>query len=364
MAILYVLGAVVLINCFYFYIYSNFSFKKSAADNVPSSVPVSVLVCAKNEEENLQKHLPLLLNQNYPHYEIILINDASTDNTLEVMEDFSTQDSRIKIVDVKSNEAFWGSKKYALTLGIKRARYHTLLFTDADCYPASENWIAQMAGGFSDQKEIVLGYGGYEKTPGFLNKLIRYETVMTATQYFSYAEIGLPYMGVGRNLGYTSKVYYGNNGFINHIKLASGDDDLFVNEAATRQNTALCMNPGGFTYSIPKKNWQEWIQQKKRHYTTAKFYKPLHRALLGISFLSNFMFWFMAVITLFSAYYKIGLIIIAIRFLLQYFIVGKAAHNLREKDLIYFLPFFELFLILLQLSIFIFNRKRNKTQWK
>lgn len=364
MVLLYVFGAVALINCAYYLLFSKFSFLKNSEKTTSEKYPVSLIVCAKNEEENLKKYLPLWQKQNYPNFEIILINDASTDETLEVMEAFAENDNRIQIVNVENNEAFWASKKYALTLGIKRAKNKRLMFTDADCYPASEEWLATMVSKFSDKKQLVLGYGAYEKQPGFLNKIIRFETLMTAVQYFSYAKSGNPYMGVGRNLAYTSTLYYENKGFMSHIKIPSGDDDLFVNEAATSENVEICVEPEAFTYSIPKKKKRKWLIQKKRHYSTAKLYKPKHRLLLGAYFIFNFLFWLLFPITLFTGFWIFGLGIFFIRILFQYIIIGNAAKKLMEKDLVPLIPFYELFLIFTQLSIFISNSSEKNARWK
>ena len=160
------------------------------------------------------------------------------------------------MVKVKNNEAFWGNKKYALTLGIKAAKKEYLLFTDADCYPTSKDWITAMSSQFTKQKTIVLGYGGYEKIANsFLNKIIRYETLLTATQYFSWAKMGKPYMGVGRNLAYKKEEFFNVNGFIDHIQIRSGDDDLFINQAADSDNTTIAYSPESFTYSASKNHF-------------------------------------------------------------------------------------------------------------
>lgn len=363
MVLIYIFGAIVLINCIYFLLFSKLFFFKFPEKIALQSYPVSLIVCAKNEAENLKKHIPLWLQQEYSHFELILINDASTDETLAVMESFAVDNPIIQIVNVKNNEAFWGNKKYALTLGIKRAKSERLIFTDADCYPASKMWLSRMVAHFSAEKKIILGYGAYEKRPGLLNKLIRFETLMTAIQYLSYANAGMPYMGVGRNLAYSSSLYYENNGYMGHINLASGDDDLFVNEAATTSNVSVCMDKDAFTYSIPKKSFQDWISQKKRHYTTASFYKLNHRFLLSLYFLSNILFWVLALISLFTDFWKISLPFIFIRVLFQYIIIGKAAKKLRELDLVAFFPFYEIFLILTQLSIFI-SKRENNSKWK
>ncbi len=364
MVLLYVFGAVALINCAYYLLFSKFSFLKTSEKITSENYPVSLIICAKNEAENLQKNIPLWQQQHYSNFEIILINDASVDETLEVMESFAQNDPRIQIVNVKNNEAFWANKKYALTLGIKRAKNTRLVFTDADCYPSSDDWLATMASKFSDEKQLILGYGAYEKQSGFLNKMIRFETLMTAVQYFSYAKAGNPYMGVGRNLAYTSNLYYDNNGFMSHIKIPSGDDDLFVNEAATAKNVAICTDAKAFTYSLPKKKKKKWLLQKKRHYSTAKLYKPKHRILLGAYYLSNLFFWMLAIATMFTEFWYFGLAVIFIRLVFQYIIIGNAAKKLKEQDLVLFIPFYELFLVFTQLSIFISNSGEKNSRWK
>jgi glycosyltransferase involved in cell wall biosynthesis len=212
-----------------------FESKKTTNKN---SEPVSVIICAKNEAENLKSYLPKILEQNYtPGYEIVIINDRSTDSIAEVIHTFSQKYSNLKIVNVvpiEGYENFWGHKKHALTLGIKAASHEQLVFTDADCFPSSDTWIEQIASKYSTKKTIVLGYGAYQKTKNsLLNKMIRFETLITAVQYFSYAKLGFPYMGVGRNLAYKKTEFFNVKGFVKHIGIKSGDDDLFINEVAT-----------------------------------------------------------------------------------------------------------------------------------
>jgi len=326
--------------------------------------PISVIICAKNEENNLKILIPNLVKQNYPKFEIVLINDASSDNTLEVIKEFSKTYHNIKIVDVKENEQFWGNKKYALTLGIKAATFENLLFTDADCEPNSVNWITKMTSHFSENKQIILGYGAYKKNNSLINKLLRYETLITAIQYFGYAKVGLPYMGVGRNLAYTKSLFFKAKGFINHIKIKSGDDDLFVNQMANKNNTAICFNSESFTTSIPKTNFKDWINQKRRHISTANYYKPLHKLLLAIFYASQLIFFILSVLLLILFIKPIIVLpLIGIRILIFYLILYSSAKKLQEKDLIFFGIFYEILLILIQLRIFIGNKLSKPTHW-
>ena len=364
MVLLYVFGSITLLNILFYFAFAKFSFHKISAKTVHNNSPVSVLICAKNEAENLKKNIPSILSQDHPDFELILINDASSDETLEIMEEFQELDSRVQIVNVANNETFWGSKKYALTLGIKKAKHKKLVFTDADCVPSSNKWLSIIASEILENKELVLGYGAYKKEKGILNTIIRFETLMTATQYFSYALNGMPYMGVGRNLAYTSSLFFENKGFINHIKIASGDDDLFVNEVATKNNTAVNYNEEAFTISTPKNTWSSWITQKRRHVSAASHYKKFHKFILGLFFISNVLFWISAVLSFFFIAWEFALTIIAIRFIIQSIVLGKAAYKLKEQNLIPFFLFLELFLIVGQIVIFIFNSVSKPTQWK
>ncbi len=350
---------------FYAFVFSKVKQKK-VGSVISHKPPISVVVCAKNEAENLEIFLPYILKQDYPNFELVLINDSSTDKTLNVMERFKAIHSNIKIVDVKSIETFWGNKKYALTLGIKSATHNRLLFTDADCKPASNQWISEMNSNFSRDHQIVLGYGGYAKVKkSYLNKLIRFETLMTAIQYFSYAKLGQPYMGVGRNLAYTKELFFEARGFMDHMNIKSGDDDLFVNQIASAQNTTICLAKNSFTESIPKKSFNEWMVQKRRHISTAKHYKPKHKAMLSLFFISQFLFFLLSVILLSALFYwKIVLGLIAIRYITLFVSMILAAKKLEEKDLVPFFPFLEIFLIAVQFSIFMKNIISKPTHWK
>src|SRR5690606_37823827 len=205
----------------------------------------------------------------------------------------------LRIVKVQHNEAFWGNKKFALTLGIKAAKTEYQLFTDADCYPTSPNWLRDMSSQFTLNKTIVLGYGAYEKIPNsFLNKIIRFETMLTAVQYFSWAKAGKPYMGVGRNLAYKKEEFFNVRGFMDHMKIRSGDDDLFINQAGNSKNTTICFTPSSFTYSEPKRKFSDWFNQKRRHVSTAGHYKFFDRAQLAVFYISQLLFIILAALLL------------------------------------------------------------------
>jgi len=360
----FILAAFVALNSIYYLSLSKIiSYKEEAFTG--KKEPVSIIVCSKNEEENLKELVPLLLEQHYAIFELILINDASVDGTRDVIETFVAQDNRVKMVDVVNNESFWGNKKYALTLGIKKAIYPKHIFIDAHCKPASKHWLDLMASKLTGEKSIVLGYGGYEKQKGsFINALIRYETVLTAFQYMGYAIKGKAYMGVGRNLGYTNEQFYAVNGFINHMKIMGGDDDLFVNQAATAKNTAIQLDPESFTTSKAKGSWREWIKQKQRHVNTAKYYKSRQKIVLASFCISQLGFVLAAIAGfIFAPHWESVLALILVRYIIVWSIMGLAATRFRESELIPYLPVLELSIIYAQCYLFVNSGAKTKS-WK
>lgn len=362
--LVYALVAVAVIQIIYYLSFFSFIFHKPSKKE-GSNIPVSVVVCAKNEAENLEKLVPILLEQDYPNFELVIINDASYDETKEVIEKFTIQDKRVKLVDVENNEAFWGNKKYALTLGIKATKHDHLLFTDADCIPASKNWIKEMASCFTKRQSIVLGYGKYgTKKYSLVNALVRYETLLAGIQCFSYAKMGSAYTAVGRNLAYSKDEFFKVKGFINHMNVRSGDDDLFIKDASTSTNTTLSINPDSFTISEAPNNFNEWFHQKRRHISTSSHYKFKHKFFLGLFFLSKFLFWVLAPLTIIFSPSLIGFIAIGAYFLINFISTGVSASKLKELSLIPFLPFLELFLVLFQITIFIANSISKPTHWK
>ena len=364
--IFYFFIAIVVVQLFYYLgVFGKFAFAKPQQIK-PKNLPVSVIVCAKNEEENVKKYVPILAQQYYPDFEIVLIDDASSDETLEVFEEFEKEFSNIRLVKVENNEAFWGNKKYALTLGIKAAKKDYLLFTDADCFPSSKDWITSMTSHFTMNKTIVLGYGGYEKVErSFLNKIIRFETVLTAIQYFSWAKMGLPYMGVGRNLAYKKEEFFNVNGFIDHIQIRSGDDDLFINQAANKTNTTISYTPESFTYSKPKTTYKEWFTQKRRHISTAEHYKFFDKMQLGLFFISQLFFFLLVIVLLAFQFQWIAVLaILATRYTVVWTVIGFSAGKLKEKDIKIWFPVVEIALILTQINIFITNIFSKPVYWK
>jgi len=254
-----------------------------------SDAGISVIICAKNEEKNLEHFLPLILEQDHPNFEVVVVNDGSSDHTEELLIHLSARYKQLRYTSIPASDKHTRGKKLALTIGLKSARFEQVVLTDADCYPASNQWLNRMASNLSAKKRIVLGYGGYERHKGMLNSLIRYETVFTAIQYLSFAIKGRPYMGVGRNLAYHKSLFFENKGFASHYHLLSGDDDLFVNENATGFNTAVELSREAHTLSVPETTCAGWIKQKKRHISVGSHYRRNSRIRIAAEWISRIL---------------------------------------------------------------------------
>lgn len=359
--ILFLIFILSLVVQFYFYLFVYYRWTKNEEKTETFTQAVSVIICGYNEEKHWEALVEQLLQQDYPNFEIVLVNDQSTDNTKFLFKQWENH-PKIKLVDIPESIKKGLGKKFALSLGIKAAKYDYLLLTDADCYPKDATWISSMVQHFAT-KDIVLGYGAYEKRPGFLNKLIRFDTFQVAIQYFSYALMGKAYMGVGRNLAYKKSLFFDNKGFASHLHLPSGDDDLFIKEVTNSNNTTLSTCHSSHTLSVPKTTWKSWIRQKSRHLSTGLYYKPYHKLMLGLWTLSQALFWVLFLVLLF---FKPFLYIVAalfmIRLIVQLVVSYSIMKKLDEKDLIYLYPFLELLFIIFYF-IFIVNRTIKKKRF-
>jgi len=319
---------------YYIFFFARLAFYKSAAKNISHTHPVSVIICARDEAANLAKNLPGALVQKYSTtHEVIVVNDNSSDESKYILERYQKTFRQLHLLELRQEARLISGKKFPLSLGIKKARYEIVLLTDADCVPASEFWIEKMQAGYSEGTEIVLGYGALHRKKGIFNKLVRWETFHTALQYLSYALAGRPYMGVGRNLSYKKTVFFRHKGFSSHNFIPGGDDDLFINKAATKRNTAIIIDKDAFTLSDPPQSWRQWIQQKNRHYTTSRYYKRIHKFLLGLYAFSHFFFYPLFVVMLLLVNWKLGFVIFGLRFILQGAVLFMVTNKLNEKDL-------------------------------
>lgn len=373
--------------CFYLFAFSRLAFFKTSSPSLyekrtqpPShthedmrargtsestnSPAISLIICAKNELKNLKKFLPAILNQDYPSFEVIVVNDCSTDGSQQWLNDFAKQHARLRIIENTSSEKNLLGKRSALKKGIEAAQHEFILLTDADCQPASNQWIKLMSGEIQQENEIVLGYSPCLEMPGFLNRFIRYENFLTALYYLSFTLAKMPYMGVGRNLLYRTSVTRTIGALEHHSGLISGDDDLTVNRTATGRNTTLMIHPNAHVFTVSPESLRAFIHQKRRHYSTGFHYQSQHQLVLGTLYGSQILFNVTAIALLINGFMLLPTIsIFIIKNIFQTLLYGKAMRKLNVHNLWIFTPVFDLcmsafFLTLGGLSLF-----KTKT-WK
>ena len=357
---------------YYLFFYVRLVFVKRTQPAANNTVPISVIICAKNQEENLRKFLPIVLEQQYKNYEVIVVNDCSTDDTEFLLPQLQNKYPHLRSTFIKEDTRFKHGKKLAVTIGIKAARYDHFVFIDADCYPESNEWLQAISNKFLNNKQLVLGYGGYEIRQGMLDKLVRYDTLQVAMNYLSFAHAGLPYMGVGRNMAYTREAYMKSSRFTKHYHILSGDDDLFVSEVGGHHNSAIEISPQSITRSLQVDTFTQWCAQKRRHLTSSPKYRFVHKFLLALEPFSREMFYVLtvlyALLYIFTGWLHLLEFVVsavALRFVLQHVIVGFTAKRLNEKGLFPYIVLFDIYVPLSTAWFFIQNkiRRNRQLQW-
>ena len=347
----------------FYYIYFFVRIILIKKNNSSFNKPISIIICAKNELNNLKNNLQFILDQNYSNFEVIVVNDQSSDDSINFLNKLAKKNKHLVIVEIDDFVKTTLGKKFALTLGIKTAKNEYLILTDADCIPDSKNWIKKMSSNFN-RANIILGYGSYKKEKSLLNKIIRYDTFSIAQQYLSFALANQTYMGVGRNLAYKKSLFFSNKGFASHINIASGDDDLFIQEIANNSTVTIELSNEAHTTSNTIKSWKDWIYQKRRHISTAPLYKIKFKILLSIYPISQLLF-LLSIILLFILKSNINYIIIllSIKLMFSYIINYITMRKLKVYDLYWLHPLYEVLHILIQVNFVLLNLFKKPVKW-
>ena len=296
--------------------------------------PLSVIICARNADETLTEYLPKVLNQDYPEFEVIVVNDCSYDSTEQVIEEYQKIFPQLRSTTIKEDDYYKHGKKFAVLVGIKAARFEHLVFTDADCYPHSEKWLKHIAASYNQGNEVVLGYGAYQKQKGFINLLIRWDTFYNALFFLSHCQKSKAISGVGRNMGYLKSRFYKEKGFSNHYHLLSGDDDLFVNYAASHTKMGVYAASESITYSKPKATFWEWTLQKARHLTTSPLYSANSKLKLLYHFSLHYGFYLLLILMLcFKSLLLLGIAFWLLKSVLHFILLRQPTKKLLESDL-------------------------------
>lgn len=354
-------GTVILLQLLYYtLLFFRFSFHKPKPLLPLDGLPISIVISAKDEAHNLIKTLPLIAGQNYPNFEVVVVNDNSTDDTEFVIKDCINRFPNIRLVNLNSSVTNIHGKKFPLSIGIKAAAYENILLTDADCIPTSDQWLMKMARHYTGKKQMVIGYSTFHKKVGLLNGMIHYDILHSAIQYFSYYLAKMPFMGVGRNLSYTKSLFFDNKGFTSQYHLPYGDDVLFVNKVADYKICAIEYSPDAQTITRPKSHIKSWVTIKSYRNKAMKLFKPKHRFLLSVyNILMPLVYIFFGLSLYLSLHQPIYLIIVCslmfVKYVVQYLVFGLSAKKLNEKGITPFILFYDIIFSIINPIIFVIS---------
>ena len=348
--LLIVFGISLVIQLFYHWgLFSKVAFyKRNARPKLDEELePVSVVLCARDAYEYLTELIPALLKQDYPDFEIVVVNDCSDDETEEYLKDLERKETRVKPVQLKQHLNFFNGKKFPLSMGIKSAQNDLIVLTDCNCMPVNDQWLRSVVNRYNSRTEIVIGYSPYVQKKSALNRIIRFDALQNGLLYLSAALNRHPYMGIGKNLSYRKELFYRHQGFISHYTTSVGDDDLFINQAANKKNTEVLIDAQDAILATPTNNFKLWMRQKSSRYSTVPKYDGRSRLMLSLFYVSQFLFYasFIALLALCAKpaftiannavyYVPILVFLFLLRFGTQLIIYYKASKRLGEKGLL------------------------------
>ena len=360
---------------YYFSLYNQLHIHNKAANDgdliyETEYPPISVIISARNESENLQKYLPYVLEQDYPEFEVIVINDGSTDESEDVLSVFEEKYTNLYHTFTPDGARYISRKKLAITLGIKASKHNWLVFTDADCRPASNDWLKLMARNFSPRTDIVLGYSAYEQEKGWFQRKVAFSNLFMSMRYLGFALIDKPYMGIGRNMAYRKELFFKNKGFSSHLNLQRGDDDLFINEAATPFNTRVETSPDAVIRMEPAYSFKSWKEDKVSYLATSHYYHGLQRYWLGFETTSRLLFIAATIAAIVVGainmqWIVLGVAVLAyiLRYVMQAIIINQTAADFGEKKYYLTLPLFDIIQPLDVLNFKLFRKIRGKADY-
>lgn len=342
----------------YFYLYyyrgvirKSHRISKGKAALGTAEPPVSIIICAKDQAISLEKNLPSILEQDYPEFQVVVVNDASQDETEDVLIRLEQSYPGLYHTFVPEGVQNVSTRKMAMTIGIKAAKYDILLLTDANCVPKSNQWISSMARHFTDNCDIVLAFSSYPKIKGFLKHLVSYDNMFTALQFMGFSEAGKPYMGFGRNMAYRKELFFKNRGFASHLNLQSGEDDLFIGEIANSGNTSIDVSPESIVCADTSDVWNHWKEQKMNRIATSSYYSAGTRFRTGVESFSRFLFYGLSIVLLVLGIIGLNIVLIAvsgvlliIRYVLQLNVVNSSSKCFDEHRFYLSIPFFDMLL--------------------
>ena len=340
-----------------------FNPKKHAVATTTELPSVSVILIAENDYHNLKKNLTSILEQDYPDFEVVVVNSSPQEtSSFFLLKSLNSQYPHLKMVELPDVRTFYSRKKFLIALGVKESNKDVLLFTNTDCQPDSPYWIRAMVSQMNDKKQLILGYTGVAAA----NRFYRLDMVNTSLTFLSLARCGMPYTGTGNNLACSRELFNEANGLVSHYVIPYGEDTLFVNKNATKKNTTVALKPDALLHIRSKMTFRRWIRLKKTARLSQKHYKKSHRFVLSLFPFTRFMSYLffvglLCLLPLSQLYYTV-IGVFALRTISQLVITKKAMQRFNEKGVLLLQPLLEPVYMMLSWRVFfrtLFRRKNG-----
>jgi len=338
-------------------------FNKSLKPKPKQNSPVSIVICSRNEEKNLVLNLPSICKQNYSEFEVIIVDDHSDDESISIIKHLQQEFKHLKLVF--ATDYGLKGKRNALLTGVKHAKYDHLLFTDADCRPASTNWIFKMTEPLEGGADIVAGISPIRKDSVFLNKWARWDNFNVYWQYSSFIAYGLAYMATGRNIAMKRSTLFRTIQNPKYNSTLTGDDDLLVNSYNNSSKISMVNHPASFTFTNYPSTCKAWFNQKSRHVGSARYYRLLPGFLLALfQFSWLIVYIFLILLLIFGVNTKLVLLIFVGRLLFLSTVLSRPLSRTKNQDLIKWIPLFDGITVIINLILIPFLWFDKKKKWR
>ncbi|MCR5820819.1 MAG: glycosyltransferase [Bacteroidaceae bacterium] len=218
-------------------------------ENLPTAKlvePLTIVIPAHNQAEQLRKHLPAILNQDYEDFEVVVVVIASSDDTVALLEAMEQRYKYLRHTSTPNSAHNISLERLALTLGIRGAQHEWVVVTQANAEPISKNWLYDIATTIRrhPKAELVLGFARYEKhSSNWFDLKIGFYRLWHAIANFDHVEACYPAVrGDGCNMAVRKSLFLSSSCFSETQNLSVGACELMANRLSNKYNTALCMD--------------------------------------------------------------------------------------------------------------------------
>lgn len=322
--------------------YRFFKSKQGVEENKEEAayLGITVIITAKNEAANLRSNLLDILEQDYPNFQVVVVNNGSDDSTAELLDDLSKIYSNLYVTYIPIGSEKLNNKKLAITVGIKAAKHDILLFTEPDSKPLSDKWILEVAREFNKGKEVVLGACRLIKKRGVVNNYIQYDNILNGIRYLTPALLKRPWFGIGRNMAYRKDLFYKEKGFSALLNVENGEDNLFIDKIANKDNIAVVLSNESLVESNVADSTRAWRKDRSSYLRTKKHLSKLFSRVFALEVVSRYLFYILFLLLIvvgiqfrLNVSIAIAVLLFVIRFIVLLYVMNKVGKIYDSKRL-------------------------------